>query len=142
MTTTSQLFNGAQFIEATDEVLALMQAIVDQNNEMDFSSLFENSDKVEVVAEVAPVHTKEQQAFIDLTISLYNVAKATFEKWTAKQYKKASGGCEVYDHGNDQIKNYSFNYINSRRRENAINDAASDMKIYAADLAKMGISIK
>ena len=74
------------------------------------------------------------------TVLEYTNAKNEKDKWNAKVYKSAKGksvevGDGMYDGGQ-----YSIDYINNRRKENAIKSAEYSMKEALSDLKGLGLT--
>lgn len=121
--------NSENCKEYSDEEI---QAIINKSNEdesgfdIDWDVLL--SDDIieeEIVVEV-------ESNFVKLTKELLAKAYKDYAYWEEKDYKKSKGS--VYVGSELDGGNYSFNYINNKRRSDGMKNAMDDIKQYEKDL--------
>jgi len=100
------------------------------NSDFNLDILFgDNNNEVEVIE-------NKLTDFQNLTLLLLEKAKLELSKWLKKEYKKTEGS--VYVGSELDGGEYSFNYINNKRKSNAIKNAKSDIELYTKDLLNSG----
>ncbi|GAG86741.1 unnamed protein product [marine sediment metagenome] len=110
----------------TEEIEAKLEEV---NNDFDFDSLF-TDDTEEEVEEVVIT------GFQLKTLECLNIAKTQLKYWEAKNYKESLGS--IYMGDELEGDNYSFNYINNKRKNNGIKNSKEDIELYTNDLINSG----
>lgn len=119
--------NSTNCKEYTDEEI---QAIINKNDNesgFDLDMLFNDTEEV---AEIEIV--EEESEFVKLTKKLLVEAEKALQYWESKDYKKSNG--KVYVGSELDGGTYSYNYINNKRKSDAIRNAQADIAQYKKDL--------
>lgn len=133
------------------QVKDFLEGYEEKAKNYDWSKAFEVSDEPEIeISEDEKLEQRYQTLGFDKKwaatfkeakkklIDAYNEAKGVKEKWEQKTYKKSTGSVFV----GDELEGgeYSFNYINKKRKDNQIKNAYSIMNDAIKDLEKIGVS--